>query len=693
MQFLHTLVPQTLKSKLRLALFTIGFLPYLFILVYSYDLGEKKILDDAIVIQHTQMTQVKKTIEAQLLSLTKEMHFLASLDIMNDMIVEDVDKRISQLLIQKQQDLALKMHLFTLNPESKLISSSEMSKQQHFRHTDLFKKALLKHKAYFFTDKSVMMFTAIHSTLQKDALLGYLFVEYSLSNLELFTLEEKGIRSMIYHPLSHKHIGKIYENEVLNIQDDSLSNVSAEYLLLHEDFQGILSEWKLVYMIQKSVALAFLDEFILFVWILFAVGFIVISVISLWISKRILEPISQLSSATKSIIATQDYTTQVNITSQGEISELANDFNAMIRETNHAFSVLEEENKLRLLRFVQLINIFNRLIQTETEEDCITLALDELQTLMPHQNFHFSKAYPEIVQSNTMSQYMMLYVKDFEKQTSDFYGVISLNQSTQITDVHEEKFYRSIATMIMLQLDQIRLVEQTQAVSHAKSTFISHMSHELRTPLHTILSSTQYLIAYENISSKQQDMVATIESSADHLLGMINDILDLVQIEAGKVTVTPVKQNSDEIEVLTQEIITMLEVLAEQKDISITLSNTVATPMEVSIDIRYYKQILINLLSNAIKFTQEGSITFIIKACENDLCIEICDSGTGISAKDMERLFEDFTQVNNRSDAKEKGSGLGLAISRKLAHLFGANIFLESKGEGFGTTARITLKA
>ena len=693
MPSLHRLVPQTLKSKLRLALFTIGFLPYLFILLYSYNLGEKKILDDAIVIQHTQMRQVKKTIESQLLSLTKEMHFLASLDIMNDMIVEDVDKRISQLLIQKQQDLALKIHLFTLNTKSKIISSSDMSKQQHFSHTDLLKKALLKHKAYFFTDKSIMMFTAIHSRLQKDEILGYFFVEYALSNLELFTLEEKGIRSMIYHPFSHKQIGKIYEHETLTIQDDSLYKVSAEYLLLHEDFKGILSEWKLVYMIQKSVALDYLDEFILFVWILFALGFIVISVISFWISKRILEPISQLSSATKSIISTQDYTTQVNITSQGEISELANDFNAMIRETNHAFSVLEEENKLRLLRFVQLINIFNNLIQTQTEEDCITLALDELQTLMPHQNFHFSKKYPQIVQKNSMSQYMMLYVKDFEKQTSDFYGVISLNQSTQITDVHEEKFYRSIATMIMLQLDQIRLVEQTQAVSHAKSTFISHMSHELRTPLHTILSSTQYLIGYENISSKQQDMVATIESSADHLLGMINDILDLVQIEAGKVTVTPVKQNSDEIEVLTQEIITMLEVLAEQKDISMTLINTVTSPMEVSIDIRYYKQILINLLSNAIKFTHKGSIDLSIESCDNAVCIVIQDSGVGISKEDLVLLFSDFTQVKNNQEAQQKGSGLGLAISRKLAQLFNADIHLQSEGVNMGTKAIITLRA
>lgn len=244
----------------------------------------------------------------------------------------------------------------------------------------------------------------------------------------------------------------------------------------------------------------------------------------------------------------------------------------------------------------------------------------------------------------------------------------------------------------MLQLDQIRLVKQTQAVSHAKSTFISHMSHELRTPLHTILSSTQYLIGYENISSKQQDMVATIESSADHLLGMINDILDLVQIEAGKVTVTPVKHNSDEIEVLTQEIITMLEVLAEQKDISVTLINAVTTPMEVSIDIRYYKQILINLLSNAIKFTHKGSIDLSIENCDNALCIVIQDSGVGISKEDLVLLFSDFTQVKNNQEAQQKGSGLGLAISRKLAQLFNANIHLQSEGVNMGTKAIITLR-
>jgi len=692
MTLLKKLMPKTLKSKLRMALFVIGFFPYLFILIYSHNLGEKKILDDAIVIYHNQMNQVRDRIEEQLLSLEKEMRFLASLDMMNDMIVGDVDKRITQLLIQKQKDLALEIHLFALTLDHKVIASSDENRQHNFTDIDAFHEAIKQKKDYFFTDKNIVMFTPIRSTLDKNQLLGYLFMDYSFSNLSIFTVHDKGIRSMLFNPEDTIKIGQVYEDQLLDFKGHLSDYISDNYLILYEEFEGVLSQWTIVYMIQKSVALAFLDEFILFVWGLFVFGFIVIAFISFWFSKRILEPISKLNNATKSIISTKDYTTQVSIASQGEISELANDFNAMIRETNHAFNILEEENKLRLLRFVQLINIFNRLIQTQTEESCIALAIDELQTLMPHQYFSFSSEYPDLDEKTPMTQYMMLYVKDFDKQTSDFYGVISFMQTNQKTDPHEEKFYRSIATMIMLQLDQIRLIAQTQAVSHAKSTFISHMSHELRTPLHTILSSTQYLISYENLTADQQEIIATMESSADHLLGMINDILDLVQIEAGKVTITPVRKTSDEIEILTQEVITMLDVLAEQKDVKITLTNAMTKPLEVIIDYRFLKQILINLLSNAIKFTDEGSIDFILEMCDESLCIIIQDSGIGIDHDDLALLFDDFTQAKRKSENHQKGSGLGLAISRKLAHLFDADIILESEGIGQGTRAIVKLR-
>lgn len=690
MNYLKRILPKTLKSKLRIALFGIGFFPYFLILIYSYNLGEKKILDHAVLTYYNQMTQVKKQIESQLLSLQKEMRFLTSLDIMNDMIVGDVDKRINQLLIQKKKDLALNMDLFTLTPENKVISSTRKSLLHDFAYISEFNKKLKEHKNYFFTDKSIIMFTPIYATLQTDQLLGYLCMEYALSNLDLYTLKTNGIHSMFYHPDSSRKIGEVYnDNILLGIKKQNNQYVTDHYLVLHENFDGIMSEWMIVYMIEKSVALIFLNGFIFFVWSLLALGILVIAFTSFWISRRILEPIAKLSDATKAIISTRDYTTQVSIASQGEISELTNDFNVMIRETNRAFKILEEENQLRLLRFVQLINIFNHLIQTQSEDACITLAINELQTLMPHQHFSFSTEYPKQGKDSDTNPYMMLYVKDFEKQTSEFYGVISLDDTTQITDPHEEKFYRSIATMIMLQLDQIRLIEQTQAVSHAKSTFISHMSHELRTPLHTILSSTQYLITYEKLTHQQQEIVETMQSSADHLLGMINDILDLVKIESGKVTVHPVKQTSDEVIMLTREVIDMLEVLAEQKGIIITLASRLNKQISVTIDIRFFKQILINLLSNAIKFTEKGSIDVYLEEYDESLYLCMKDSGIGISKDDLHNVFDEFIQVKNKSKNHEKGSGLGLAISRKLARLFHADVILESKGIGYGTKAII----
>jgi signal transduction histidine kinase len=230
---------------------------------------------------------------------------------------------------------------------------------------------------------------------------------------------------------------------------------------------------------------------------------------------------------------------------------------------------------------------------------------------------------------------MMLYMRHFTNQSHDFYGVIYVHKDASIHDAYEEKFYRSIATMIMLQLDHIHLMDKTQEVSHAKSTFISHMSHELRTPLHMILSSTQYLIGYENLTHEQQRTVVTMESSANHLLGMINDILDLVQIEAGKVAVIKVKQSSDEVIIFLEDIIAMLEVLAEQKGVSITLENTLEQTLQTSIDIKLFKQIIINLLSNAIKFTDKGSISFSIKASQEMLLIEIKDTGLGISPNNL----------------------------------------------------------
>ncbi len=687
----QSFLPKTLKTKFRIALFSIGFLPYLLILVYTHNLGESKILDNVLKRHHTQMHQVKKSIQEQFTSLQKEMHFLASLDIMNDMIVGDVDKRIAQILIQKEQDLALDMDLFTLDMHGQVVSFSHY-KKYIFRYYHHFQKALRANQNYFFVDNSIILFTPIYSTLDKNQQLGYLLLIYSLSNLNSFISHQDGLRSIIYHPQSGVIIGEPYSDVKLAFKTTNDDSADDKYLILYEPFDGIMDRWSLVYMIKKSVALAYLNLFILFVWGAFGLGFVVIALISWWISRRILYPISKLSEATQSIISTKDYTTQVDIKSQGEISTLADDFNAMIQETNRAFEVLEKENKLRLLRFIQLINIFNQLIETQSQEACISIALDELKHLMPHQKFSFSKEYPSKEQRDQRDNFLILSVTDFEKQSCDFYGVIYIESEQKINDPQEQKFYRSIATMIMLQLDQIRLIEQTQEISRAKSNFISHISHELRTPLHTILGSTQYLISYENLTEQQQEKVARVEASADHLLGVINDILDLAKIEVGKITATIITQSSDEVAQIVEEIISMLEVLAEQKNISITFENRVTPPRNVQFDSRLLKQIIINLLSNAIKFTQQGSIECRIQLHQSGLILEINDSGIGISPQNLSQLFCEFSQIKTSDTTQQKGTGLGLAISKKLAHLFGADILLESDGEGYGTRASVLLR-
>ena len=684
------LLPKTLKNKLLTALFTIGFLPYLLILLYSHHLGEKKILEDTLTTYHTQIDQTKKKIDQELNQLKKEVHFLASLDLMNDMIVEDIDKRITKLLEQKQTDLELNIDLFALSEDGKIIASSNASKNHSFFSMKKLKEIQESGESIYETPNSLILFSPIYSSMQNNTQIGYLVFEYFLTNLSTYTIYQPGIHSVLFKLQSKQVIGG---KRSFHIPDyaDIPQTIREKYLILKEPLMGVLSHWSIIYSVDKTVALKFLNDFIRFIWILSVSGFLIIAMISVWISRRTLKPIAKLSQATKSITSTQDYTTQVEIEAEKEISELANDFNLMIRETNNAFAKLEKENQLRLLRFIQLIDIFNHLIQTQNEEECIKTAIEKLKVLMPDKNFIFTSEYPSI-QAIGKTQQMLLYIRNFQQTTCDYYGSISI-LSTQVSDdPYESKFYHSIATMIMLQLDQIRLIEQTKAVSHAKSTFISHMSHELRTPLHTILGSTQYLLAYENLTDQQLDKIATIETSADHLLGMINDVLDLVQIEAGKVSTTLIDKTGDEIKEITKEVIDMLELLAEQKGLSIRMKDELSAPMKLRVDERFFKQILINLFNNAIKFTEKGSIDCMIHKCGENLCIVIVDTGIGIAEEDLSRLFTDFTQAKNKEHVHQKGSGLGLAISKKLAHLFDADVILESQGIGHGTKATLILK-
>ncbi|WP_201352865.1 ATP-binding protein [Hydrogenimonas urashimensis] len=686
-ELLASVVPYSLKNKLRIALFLIGIIPFIFILLYLHNLGRQKILDDTLAVQHAQMRLVKKTIEQHLVSLEKELRFLASLEIMNDIVVDDVDKRIAGLLSQKKRDLGDKVDLFALNEHMTTVASTT-PRAHPFPYAKPMQKALRRKKNHFYEGKFLIFFTPVKTSLQKEKPLGYLVLRYDLQDLKRFTLKQRGLQTIFYFPQNGLQIAENSLSLKWKPKSCGKDRITEKYLVLCEHFGGPLGAGVIVNVVDKVTALSFLDHFIRFLWILFSIGFGLIAIFSWWVGERILKPVEKLTDATRHIVQTRDYGTRVDVESRDEIAQLARHFNVMVAETQRTLRMLEEESRQRLLRFVQLIAFFNKIIRTENEQACIETALEELGKLMPTKRFFFTWKDPEKEEATIN---LPLYVKDFEKGGNVLYGVIVLRDQADGIDVHEMEFYRSVAKMIMLQLDQIRLIKGIKAVSLAKSTFISHMSHELRTPLHTILSATQYLIGYEGLSASQQDRVSTIEAAAGHLLGMINDILDLVQIEAGKVPVNKKEYTCGEIAKVVEEAIEMLRVLAEEKELALTFQNRLQKEQKVVADVDLLKQILINLLSNAIKFTEKGRVEVVLRLCGTHCCIEISDTGVGLSQEEIAALFEEFGRVEKGVEGNQKGSGLGLAISRKLARLFGGDIEIHSEGAGKGVTAVLSI--
>jgi signal transduction histidine kinase len=241
----------------------------------------------------------------------------------------------------------------------------------------------------------------------------------------------------------------------------------------------------------------------------------------------------------------------------------------------------------------------------------------------------------------------------------------------------------------------VRLEERAQQVTEAnmaKSRFLANVSHELRTPLNAIVGYNALALSglYGDLSVEQRSAHDRIRTAADHLLRVVNDVLDLSKIEVGRMEVDV---RAISLEPLLEGVISIVEPVAEAKDVRIDLVVSRDLPT-VKTDPRHVRQILMNLATNAIKFTERGSITIVAKPGDGDdserVLIAVEDTGIGIAERDLVRIFEEFEQVrpNARGDSIARGTGLGLAVSRKLARLVGGDVRVESH---FGIGSRFTL--
>jgi signal transduction histidine kinase/CheY-like chemotaxis protein len=225
--------------------------------------------------------------------------------------------------------------------------------------------------------------------------------------------------------------------------------------------------------------------------------------------------------------------------------------------------------------------------------------------------------------------------------------------------------------------------------SKAKSDFMANMSHELRTPLNAIIGFSD-LMRFEpatgDSTTVPTEWVEHIHSSGDHLLGLINEVLDLAKIESGAVDL---QYEPLDLAEAVSAVVTSLEALSQRKGLEVTVA---MPPVRLRADRMRFRQILTNLLSNAIKFTPDNGRIFLTgRRVGTDIAISIADTGTGIAAEDRQRVFEEFQQVG-KAETQAGGTGLGLALTRRLVEAHGGHIELESE-LGHGTKFTVYLPA
>jgi signal transduction histidine kinase len=254
---------------------------------------------------------------------------------------------------------------------------------------------------------------------------------------------------------------------------------------------------------------------------------------------------------------------------------------------------------------------------------------------------------------------------------------------------------QTFATQSVLAIQNARLFREIEEKGHQleiaskhKSQFLANMSHELRTPLNAILGYAELIMddIYGEVPEKIRDVLERVQKSGQHLLSLINAVLDLSKIEAGQLTLS---MNDYSIQEVVYTAMTSVESLAAEKQLKLAVELSPDLPLARG-DERRIVQVLLNLLGNAIKFTEAGEVTVRVTTVDAAFQVAVSDTGPGISEADQEKIFEEFQQADSSSTKQKGGTGLGLSIAKRIIEMHGGRIWVESS-LGKGSTFWFTL--
>lgn len=667
------------KTKLITSMLFAALLPYMMAIGFLSFYGKTKIKEGLVNELTLQTVNMAKEIGGYFDSLSAEFKSLVKFEIMDDALTGDIDKRISTLLMTKKQDWKLQGEFLCVNADGAVVATTIQSLYGSIISNGAFKDGFnqLTH-IDFLGYKAFMIVEPIRASFDQTLVIGRLIMVFKTDNFASKLGADTQKESFLYYPSKKESISLSpisYDGDISQSVSEDDAHITATQKI--EKLPG----WYVVTQSDKESAFAVLDRFMLFLAIALLTGAAMIIVVSLILSSKVIKPIRALSAAAEAIGKEQTFKKRVPVESRDEIGVLSTVFNQMVENIEFALETVKKENSERLRLFVALVEMFKKITSSASEEETINTAISQIELFWPTRHILFSRG----EELGASSDLFALHGVDFESDERVALGYISVEGADELSE-QERQFFHSILEMVELQIERISLWRKTEAASRAKSAFIANMSHELRTPLNSVIGFSQFLGSLDEFPQEYTNIPKNIETAGRHLLSLINDILDMAKIEAGKIEVS--KENIETDDVISEVCAISSSLIAAKK---ITFSAERDINISFVSDPKLLKQILLNLLSNAIKFTEEGAVTLSVADERDSVVFKIKDSGIGLSAEDISKLFKDFAQIENPLQKKYKGTGLGLSLCKKLSNCLGGEITIQSDGANMGSVAILTI--